>query len=53
MSEAGVCTVLDVSGDPQELAVNELGERCLATPAVVGGDLLIRTSEALYRIGRR
>lgn len=51
-SEEGVCTVLDVSGTPTEIAVNDMGERTLASPAVIEGDLLIRTAEALYRVGR-
>ena len=32
---------------------NELKERVLASPAVVGSDLLLRTEKALYRIGKR
>lgn len=52
VSEAGLCTILDLSGTPSEIAVNDLGERTLASPAVIDGDLLIRTAEALYRIGR-
>lgn len=51
VSEDGVCTVLDVSGTPSEIAVNDLGERTLASPAVIDGDLLIRTAKALYRVG--
>ena len=51
VSEDGVCTVLEVSGEPEEIAVNDLGERTLASPAVVGDDLLIRTAESLVRIG--
>ena len=51
LSEEGTCTIVDVSDDPVEIAVNQLGERCLASPAVVENDLLIRTSAALYRIG--
>jgi outer membrane protein assembly factor BamB len=53
LSEEGVCTILDVSAEPTQLAVNRLGESCLASPAVVEGDLLIRTSAALYRISSR
>ena len=52
VSEDGACTVLDVSGSPSELAVNNLGEQTLASPAVIDDDLLIRTAAALYRIGR-
>ncbi len=50
LSEDGVCTILDVSGEPKEVAVNQLNERSLASPAVVEQDLLIRTDAALYRI---
>lgn len=51
LSEEGTCTILDISTEkPTEIAVNKLGERTLASPAVVGDDLLIRTASALYRI---
>ena len=51
LSEDGTCTILDVSGSPTVVAVNQLKERSLASPAVVDHDLLVRTSAALYRIG--
>ena len=50
LSESGDCTLLDISGEPQELTRNSLGERTLASPIVIKHDLLIRTAEALYRI---
>lgn len=50
LSEEGVCTVLDISDRPNELAKNSLEERTLASPAVIGHDLLIRSDRALYRI---
>jgi outer membrane protein assembly factor BamB len=34
-----------------KIAENKLGEACDATPAVVGGQIFIRTDEALYCIG--
>ncbi len=50
LSEEGVATILQVGSQPTELAENKLGERCLASPAIVENDLLIRTASALYRI---
>ncbi len=53
LSEEGDWTVLDVAGqEPRELATNRLGERVLASPAVIDDELIIRTAQALYRIGR-
>ena len=50
LSEEGDATVLQVGEKPKELAKNKLTERCLASPAIVGNDLLIRSADALYRI---
>lgn len=51
ISETGVCTIVDISDSPPSvLAVNDLEERTLASPAVIGDSLLIRTAQALYRI---
>lgn len=50
LSEEGVCTILDIAGQPTEIAVNKIGERCLASMAVVDQDLLLRSDTALYRI---
>ncbi len=52
LSEDGVCTVLDISREPKEIASNKIEERCLASFAVVDGDLLLRSDKALYRIMR-
>ena len=44
-----------VAADPQEfrlLAENQLDDGCMASPAVIGNDLLIRTKTHLYRISR-
>ncbi len=49
-SEEGDTTILELAEKPRELAKNKLGERCLATPAVADGDLLLRTAKGLYRI---
>lgn len=50
LSEEGVATVLAPGKTFQVLAKNELGERTLASFAVVGSDLLIRTDQHLYRV---
>jgi len=55
-SERGKTYVIDaakLAGDPpsvEVLAVNQLPGVCMATPAIAGGRLYIRTSEALYCI---
>ncbi|MEM7479510.1 MAG: PQQ-binding-like beta-propeller repeat protein [Planctomycetota bacterium] len=54
LSEGGDCTVLDISGSqPKEVTVNSMDERCLASMAVYGKDLLLRSAQSLYRIGNR
>ncbi|MEM7561025.1 MAG: hypothetical protein AAF394_18015, partial [Planctomycetota bacterium] len=51
LSEEGDCTILDIAGkEPEIVEKNELGERCLASFAVVRDDLLLRSDKALYRI---
>jgi outer membrane protein assembly factor BamB len=50
LSEAGEATVLDLDDQHKEIAKNTLGERSLATPAMIDDDFLIRTASALYRI---
>ena len=49
-SEAGVTTVIATGRQYKVLAENDLGERTLASAAVDGSALLIRTAEAIYRI---
>lgn len=51
--EAGLGVVVKPGRMHTVIAKNDLKERSLATPAVVGSDLLIRTQAALYRIGKR
>jgi outer membrane protein assembly factor BamB len=52
-NESGVCSVLKITdAEPETLATNDLGERTLASPSVIADDLLVRTSNALYRIGQ-
>jgi outer membrane protein assembly factor BamB len=57
-SERGKTYVIDAAGLSGEkpsvkvLAVNQLSGVCMGTPAIAGGRLFIRTSEALYCIGQ-
>lgn len=49
-SHEGVVTVVEASGEYKELAKNELEPRLMASPAVVGDSLIIRTEFSLMRI---
>ncbi|HWB14186.1 MAG TPA: PQQ-binding-like beta-propeller repeat protein [Pirellulales bacterium] len=49
-SEEGVTTVIRASRDFERLAANNLPGRMLASPAVAGRDLILRTDSHLYRI---
>ncbi len=51
LDEQGTCTVFAAEPEYKVLATNALGERALASMAVAGDDLLIRTEAHLYRIG--
>jgi outer membrane protein assembly factor BamB len=51
LNEAGVGFVLKASKSFELLAKNELGERTLASPAVLDGMILIRSAGHLWRIG--
>lgn len=52
LDEAGLCVVVKAGVKTFEvIARNELKERALASPSVIGNDLLVRTAKALYRIG--
>jgi outer membrane protein assembly factor BamB len=50
-SEEGVTCVVRAGRRFELLAKNELGERCLASPAIAGDSLLIRTEKHLFRLG--
>lgn len=52
VSERGAVAVLPPGGDLTPLVVNDLGEDCYATPALVDGKIYLRTREALYAFGR-
>ena len=51
LNEDGVATVVAASATFRELAVNELDGATLASMAVAGPSILIRTATHLYRIG--
>ncbi len=54
LNDTGTCYVVDAATDGYELlAVNELGEETLATPAIAHRRLYIRTDKAVYAIGAR
>ena len=56
LSERGTTVVLKPSGDPKEpaeiIATNELNQQCRATIAVAGKQLLIRSANHLWCIGK-
>jgi outer membrane protein assembly factor BamB len=52
-SEAGKLTVLKAGRQWEILAVNDLGEECYATPAIVAGKIFIRTRNAVYGFGKK
>jgi outer membrane protein assembly factor BamB len=47
---AGPCTVIEPGDTFKKVAENTLDEGCMASPAVVGRSLLVRTKSHLYRI---
>ncbi|TVP98330.1 MAG: serine/threonine protein kinase [Planctomycetaceae bacterium] len=49
-SEEGITTVLRTGRKFEKLAANDLEEAMLASPAVAGNALFLRTDKALYRI---
>lgn len=51
-SEQGKTHVLRTGDKFEQVAVNDLGEGVLATPAVAGGRIYLRTAGTLYCLGR-
>lgn len=49
-SQEGICTVVKAGRDYEELAVNKLADGFMASPAVSGKALFLRTHTHLYRI---
>jgi hypothetical protein len=46
-------TVLKAAAQWEILSVNDLGEESWATPAIAGGNIYIRTNNALYSFGEK
>ncbi len=49
-NQDGLCTVIRAADKFEELAQNELASPVMASPAIAGNALFIRTSDHLYRI---
>jgi len=52
LTEEGTTFVLDTGAEYKEIARNDLGEMTLASPAVAGDAIYIRTESRLYKIAR-
>ena len=52
-SEQGDVRVVKPGPKLELLAVNRMGETCMATPAICGGALFIRTNDALIAVARK
>jgi outer membrane protein assembly factor BamB len=50
LTEEGVTFVLDAGNEYKEIAKNDLGEMSLASPAIAGDAIYIRTESKLYKI---
>jgi outer membrane protein assembly factor BamB len=51
-SEQGAVRVVKAGPKFELLAVNELGDVCMATPAISGGTLFVRSQHFLFALGR-
>jgi outer membrane protein assembly factor BamB len=52
LSEDGDTYVIQAGAEYKLLGKNSLDEMCMATPAIVRGNLIVRTASNLYRIGK-
>lgn len=52
VSESGETVVVKAGPAPQVVARNALGERAVASPAIAGGRIFIRTDNHVFAIGR-
>jgi outer membrane protein assembly factor BamB len=52
-SKTGILSVLKAGGEQEVLAVNDLDEEVVATPAIADGRLYLRTASSLYCFGTR
>jgi hypothetical protein len=52
-SETGDVIVIRSGRQPEVLARNELGERLIASPAIAGGLLFLRSDDRLFAVSGR
>ena len=52
VSETGETFVLRAGREPEMLAQNDLGERFIASPAISGGRLFLRSDGTLFAVGK-
>ena len=52
-NQEGKVAVINAAAEWELAGVNDLGEECFASPAIVDGDLYVRTGKSLYRFGVR
>jgi hypothetical protein len=52
MSESGETLVLRAGREPDVIARNQIDGRILASPAIAGGQLIVRVDDQLVAIGR-
>jgi outer membrane protein assembly factor BamB len=53
LSYKGIMHILQTGAEYKEVARNQLGEKCFASPAFMGGRIYIRTQDNLYSIGNK
>jgi hypothetical protein len=51
-SETGETFVLRAGREPRVLARNDLGERLIASPAISGGRIFLRSDGGLFAVGK-
>lgn len=51
LNEDGDASVIAAGSEFERLRINRVGELCMSTPAVVRGNLILRTETTLYRFG--
>jgi outer membrane protein assembly factor BamB len=51
VSETGETFVMRAGRTPEVLATNDLGERFLASPAISGGRIFLRSDQTLFAVG--
>src|SRR5438477_19674 len=52
VSETGETFVLRAGREPDVIATNDLGERFLASPAISGGRIFLRSDGSLFAVGK-